>query len=186
MIRLMTGMMAALAMAGSASAQDDPRTYQPDHVISVKADPGQTSIAHSDPLSFVHEVALHLQFTCAQATCDKAQAQVGVDGAADQAITLTLVPQGGRLQASLVKSDGTVMATPVSFKVAPSQTEAFDVRIHWDAGHRVTFDLYRTDAATGASSMESRDIKLNDTVHQLNFRVSGGELKVLDQAYIFR
>lgn len=186
MIRLAMGMVAALALAGQASAQDDPRTYQPGHIISVKAAPGQTSTAHSDPLSFVHEVALHLQFTCAAATCEQAKAEVGVDSGADQAATLTLTPQNGHLQASLAKSDGTAVTSPVDFKVAPSRTEAFDLRIHWDAGHRVTFDLYRTDPATGASSMESRDVKLNDNVHQLNFRVSGGELKVLDQAYIFR
>lgn len=174
-------MMAGVLVAGQAVAQaaDEaaPRIIQSDAVVVVKSAGDADGTARTDPLTQVAEVALKLSFTCADTGCGGASSQLTAEGATGDAAAIVFTPAADGLHAAV---GGQTMGLVVK------QGETFDLRIHWNDGHRVTFDLYRTDPASGVSTMESRDAVLKGGVEDLAFTASHGALTLVSQNYRLR
>lgn len=194
MHRFIALIAAAALIAGPALAQDKsadkpadaPRFYQADTPVTLSAAPGAYKEVVSDPLTQVNEIALQLRFTCAPADCDKAGFQLQARADALDSANLSFQIKNGTLQATSMKFEEDIYVQEKTFKVSPKPNETLDVRIHWTSGGRVTFDIYRKDPDTGATTMESQDVQLGGYVADLATRVSGGDLTILKQSYRFR
>ncbi len=169
---------AGVMLAAPAMAQDTPpQIIQSDGSVVVKSSGDADGSAKTDPLVQVVETALKVSFVCADTGCAGSSSQLTAEGEAGDAATITFTPMADGLHASVA---GQAMSLVVK------QGQAFDLRIHWSNGHRVSFDLYRTDPATGIASMESRDVQLKGNVQDLSFKASHGTLTLLSQSYLLR
>ena len=177
-VLVLGGMMVAMSAAAQDTASPDAhvRLYQSDQALVIKSQGDAGASAKTDPLSTVNEVALKLSFVCAETGCAGASAHMTVESIGGDTAAITLTPAANGLRADV---DGQPVALVLK------QGEAFDLRIHWNAGHRVTFDLYHNDPTTGASSMESHDAKLTSNVRDLAMSTSHGALTLLSQTYTF-
>jgi hypothetical protein len=177
----------SLILAGPVLAAETKAPYQATEALKLHADAGKSNTAASDPLTDITRVDLVVRLSCAEANCDTASFGLSMDGVANEAAALTFAVGGdGRLQPTLTKVTGSGQGSGQPFKVALKPDESFDLRIHWNTGNRVTFDLYGRDPATGFDMMESHDVQLGDGVKQVSMRVSGGDLSLLKQSYSFR
>ncbi|MDV6332787.1 hypothetical protein [Asticcacaulis sp. 201] len=180
---LLVGLLAVSAVP--AFAADPVVPYQSIAPLSLKAEAGKQNTAQSDPLTDVTQMDLALKFTCAAANCDQAAFQLLLEGEGNDVAQIGFTAQDGLLKGAVSKNTGDVAGKAEAFQLAPSPGEAFDVRVHWTSGNRVSFDLYRKDA-TGREVMESHDVQLSARVHHLFLRVSSGDLVLLKQTYKFR
>ncbi len=166
-----------LAVAARAVADDAPaRLYTSNSAVVVKSTGDTDATAKTDPLDIVDEIALKASVDCGDTDCMGAQAVMAIETEDGASAALTLTPTGNGVHADIA-------GQPVGLAFKPGET--FQVRIHWNAGHRITFDLYRTDPATGASNMESHQVQLHAPVRDLALRASHSQLTLLDQAYSF-
>ena len=183
--------MAAALMAAPAFADDAPRLYQSDTAIEIKAAPGATSSAQTDPLVRVNQINLTLSFTCAQAAkgaapCGQSAFELLAESDGSDKAALNLAAKDGVLQPGAVRRQGDASLPPEVYKLTPRPGETFDVHIHWTQGNRVSFDLYRKDPVTEAETMESQDVQLSGPVQDLKMWVTGGSLVISHQIYLFR
>ncbi len=170
-------LLAAL-MAAPAMAQDvEPHIIQSPVAFVVTSQGDTDGTAKTDPLTQVAEAALKVNFTCADTGCAGASSRLTVEGEAGDSAAITFTPAADGLHASV---DGQ------AYGLVVKQGEAFDLRIHWTDGHRVSFDLYRTDPASGVSNMESHDAQLAAGVQDIAMSASHGTLTLLSQNYLLR
>ena len=166
-----------LATAVPAFAEDAPaHLYTSNSAVVVKGIGDTDATAKTDPLDLVDEIALQASVICGDSGCAGAQTEIRIETDSSTSAALTFTPVADGLRAE-------VAGQPVT--LALKQGETFQVRIHWNAGHRVTFDLYRTDPATGSSAMESHEVQLDSPVRDLALRASHSQLTLLNQAYSF-
>ncbi len=169
---------AALVMAAPAMAQDAaPHIIQSDDAVVVKSQGDADGTARTDPLTQVAEVALKLSFTCTDTGCGGASSQLTAEGEGGDAAAITFTPAADGLHAIVAGQ---------AYRLVVKQGQTFDLRIHWNDGHRVSFDLYSTDPSTGISNMESHDAVLTAGVQDLAFRASHGTLTLVSQNYRLR
>ncbi len=170
------------SLAGSAMAEEAPRQYQSDTAIKIAADAGKSTTVRSDALDQVSKIGLQATFTCAQANCGQAGFAMALAGGEADTASLAFDGQNSALLGRVARGDG---GGNQSIAGAPKPGETFDVRIHW-TGNRVSFDLYRKDATTGAQLMESHEVQMDGPVKTLVMTASGGTLEILSQTYTFR
>ena len=181
-----------LLLAGPAMAQstpvdapvsdEAPRLYQADKAISVKAPTGESRSVRTDPLGPVRKIGVTLNFGCSEATCSDSSYELAVRGTGGDTAVFDVTGQGGKLLGRVARSDGAGNQTLIG---TPKAGETYDLRISWNNGDRVTFDLYRHDGS-GRDLMESHDVQLSSPVDTLSMRVTSGDLQVQKQTYTFR
>lgn len=167
-----------LAVAAPVTAQDiEPHIIQSPTAVVVASQGDADGTARTDPLTQVAEAALKVSFTCADTGCGGASSRLTVEGEAGDTAAITFTPAADGLHASV---------NGQAYGLVLKQGQAFDLRIHWTDGHRVTFDIYRTDPASGISNMESRDVTLKAGVQDIALSASHGTLTLLSQNYLLR
>lgn len=185
-----------LALAGSATAQtnpatppttapatdDIPRLYQADTPIAIKAPTGESRSVRTDPLGSVRKIGVTLAFECSETACSDSSYELAVKGRDGQSAVFDIGGQGGKLIGRVARSDGAGNQALIG---TPKAGETYDLRISWNNGNRVTFDLYRHDGS-GRDQMESHDVQLSSPVDTLSMRATSGELQVQKQTYTFR
>jgi len=186
---LTTGLaLCTLILPCAAFAADKPTgPYVAPDALSLQADSGKTNVASSDLLTDVTRVDLVVRLNCAEANCATAAFGLSIDGQADDAAALTFsAGADGHLVSSLTKVAGNGQGGEQAFRLTATPGDSFELRIHWNNGDRVTFDLYGRDPVSGMSAMESHDVQLAGDIKQLSMRVSGGEMILEKQTYTFR
>lgn len=184
---VVSGLILAQILAAPAFAADKPTGYQSSAPLSLSAAAGETNTAKSDPLTDVTRVDLVVRLKCADDNCATAAFGLSIDDEAGEAAALTFTAtEDGKLQAKVTKVGGTGEEAVQSYQMSPKPGDDFDLRIHWNNGNRVTFDLYGRSPVTGLETMESHDIQLDSAIKQLSMRASGGDLTLEKQSYTFR
>ncbi|MGN6209800.1 hypothetical protein [Asticcacaulis sp.] len=184
---VVSGLILAQILAAPAFAADKPTGYQSSAPLSLSAAAGETNTAKSDPLTDVTRVDLVVRLKCADDNCTTAAFGLSIDDEAGEAAALTFTAtEDGKLQAKVTKVGGTGEEAVQSYQMSPKPGDDFDLRIHWNNGNRVTFDLYGRNPVTGLETMESHDIQLDSAIKQLSMRASGGDLTLEKQSYTFR
>jgi hypothetical protein len=179
--------LTSVILVTPAFAADKPTGYQSLAPLSLSADPGKTNTAQSDPLADVTRVDLVVRLKCADTSCTTAAFGLSMDDEHDEAAALTFTAtEDGKLQARVTKVGGNGEEVVQTYGLSPKPGENFDLRIHWNNGNRVTFDLYGKNPLSGLETMESHDIQLDAGVKKLSMRVSGGDLTLMKQNYTFR
>ncbi len=189
MKRLLTAglVVSGLILASSAFADDRPTSYQSPTPLSLSAAAGETNTAKSDPLTDVKRIDLVVRLKCADAGCATAAFGLSIDDEQDEAAALTFTAtEDGKLQARVTKVGGAGEEVVQAYAMSPKPDDSFDLRINWNNGNRVTFDLYGKNPVTGLETMESHDIQLDAPIKQLSMRTSGGNLTLEKQTYTFR
>jgi hypothetical protein len=179
--------VSALILANAAFAADKPSGYQSSAPLSLSASAGETNTAKSDPLTDVTRVDLVVRLKCADDNCATAAFGLSIDDEQGEAAAMTFTAgEDGKLQAKVTKVGGTGAEAIQSYNMSPKPGDSFDLRIHWNNGNRVTFDLYGKNPVTGLETLESHDIQLDAGIKQLSMRASGGALTLEKQSYRFR
>lgn len=181
-MRLMI-LMTGLLLATPDPAQE-PRLYENSQPVQLQAAGDTDASAQTDPLGQVDEVAMKVRFDCATPGCDWSffQMQALPEDGEGATATFTATPEA--LKGGVTKGDRDIDAKPFDAPLKPGET--FDLRMHWTTGHRVSFDIYRTDPVSGASSMESQDVQLDGNVERVAMKASHGTLTILSQTYSFK
>ncbi len=165
-----------------ASEDAPPRLYQADTTIAVKAPTGESRSVQTDPLGTVRKIGVTLSFGCSEATCSDSSYELTLKGRDGESAVFGVTGQGGKLLGRVARSDGAGNQALIG---TPRAGETYDLRVSWNNGNRVTFDLYRHDGS-GRDLMESHDVQLSSPVDTLAMRVTSGELQVQKQTYTFR
>lgn len=186
MHRLIPLILLTAGLARSAQAQDLPRQYETREAVVLASTPDADKVAQSDALGNVRKLALTLKFTCATPDCKDAGFSLRFAPDLNVSAVAAFDAHAGVLQPSLSHTDRDVIYDHPLFSQTPAPGETFDLVIDLGTGSRVTFDLYRKDAATGRETMESHDLPVKGEVRSLFTTVSGGELTLVRQAYTFR